>query len=116
MENHPSWTHQLYARVSAGGGGTGGRGEETLPERQPSAGTDAGRAAAKQSTLSIDSRLFRKRPLADFTDWVSGHRTLAERARSTAGRPADTRYTLLAATPCHRRSRWILPPRPTGRT
>src|SRR5579859_1456321 len=72
-------------------------GEETLPERQPSAGTDAGGAAAKQSTLSIDSRLFRKRPLADFTDWVSGHRTLAERARSRAGRSADTRYTPLAA-------------------
>jgi hypothetical protein len=27
MEKRPSWTHQLYARVSAGGGGTGGRGE-----------------------------------------------------------------------------------------
>jgi hypothetical protein len=91
-------------------------GEEALPEWEPSAGTHAGRAAAKQSTLSIDSRLFRKRPLADFTDWVSGHRTLAERARSTAGRPAGTRCTLLAATPCHTHSRWIRPPRPTGRT
>ena len=43
-------------------------GEETLPERQAPAGTDAGRGVAKQPTLSIDSRLFRKRPLADFTD------------------------------------------------
>src|SRR5713226_5670270 len=63
-------------------------GEETLPERQPTARTEARLAAADPPTQIFHSRLCRKGPLADFTDDVSGHCTLAERARSTADPPA----------------------------
>jgi len=90
--------------------------QQALAERQSSTRAGARGATAERPPPMINSKLRRKRLLTDFTNLVSRHCGLTERARWTADPPADRRCTPPAATSFRKHNRSLLSLRPTGRT